>query len=104
MKSVYFLVLVLPLNLSALDMFEVVIRDHKFIPEITEIPANTKIKLVVSNEDDSAEEFESFDLKREKIVPGRSKININIGPLKPGEYSYFGEFHHKTAQGKIIAK
>jgi hypothetical protein len=104
MRLIYFLILSLAFNVSAAETFEIVIREHKFVPKIIEVPADKKIKLIVRNEDDSAEEFESFDLKREKIVPGKSSIVINLGQLKRGEYSFFGEFHHKTAQGKLIVK
>jgi len=81
-----------------------IIKDHKFIPDILEIPANKKIKLIVHNQDDEVEEFESFDLRREKLIPAKGKIKVNIGPLEPGEYKFFGEFHMQTAQGKIIVK
>jgi len=29
---------------------------------------------------------------------------IFIGPLPPGRYPYFGEFHPETAQGLIIVE
>lgn len=29
---------------------------------------------------------------------------IFVGPLKPGRYPFFGEFHEKTAQGVLIAE
>jgi hypothetical protein len=60
--------------------------------------------VVVDNQDATPEEFESHILNREKIVPGNSKATIFIGPLKPGTYEYFGDFHQATAQGKITAK
>lgn len=104
MNYLYFILLLLPLNLLATETYELVIYEHKFIPEILLIPADKKIKLLVINKDEEAEEFESFDLKREKIIPAKEQTNINIGPLAPGEYKFFGEFHHETAQGKIIAK
>lgn len=80
------------------------IKDHRFEPEIIEVAANQKFKLVIENLDKTLEEFESNDLKKEKLVSGGKKIIINIGPLKAGEYKFFGDFHQKTAQGKIIAK
>jgi hypothetical protein len=80
------------------------IKDHKFIPAQLVVPANTKFKLIVVNEDPTPEEFESHELNREKIVTGNSKITVFIGPLKPGKYPFFGEFHIKTAQGVLIAK
>jgi hypothetical protein len=68
------------------------------------VPAHTKVKLLVHNSDDSAEEFESYELNREKIIPGGARAVIFIGPLAPGEYPFFGEFFPKTAQGLIIAE
>jgi hypothetical protein len=84
--------------------FEINIKNHKFEPEEVVIPADTKVRLIVKNLDDTIEEFESFDLKKEKIVPANSQIKVIIGPLKSGEYNFFGEFNPKTAQGKIIVK
>ena len=83
--------------------FTVVIKDHKFIPEITEVPAGEKVKLIVDNQDPTPEEFESHSMHREKIISGNSKGVIFIGPLKAGEYEFFGEFNEDSAQGKIIA-
>ena len=80
------------------------IKDHRFIPERLTVPAGKKLKLTVENLDASAEEFESYDLHREKIVSGHGKISVFIGPLKPGEYKFFGEFNPKTAQGVIVAE
>ncbi len=83
---------------------EIRIKDHRFHPDVVELPAGEKSKLIIHNDGDDAEEFESYELNREKIVrPGR-KITIFLPPLKPGEYSFFGEFHPETAQGKIVVK
>ena len=104
MKALCFISLLLPINLFANEAYEVVISDHKFIPDKLIVRGGEKIKLVVINKDDTAEEFESLDLRREKIIPANGKIEINIGPLDPGEYLFFGEFNHKTAQGKIVVE
>lgn len=95
-----------PFTASAANVpeYTVTIKDHKFSPETLEIPAEQKVKLVVENKDATPEEFESHDLNREKIVSGNSKISVFIGPLKAGEYKYFGEFNPKTAQGVILVK
>ena len=83
---------------------KLVIRDHRFVPAELPVPANTKIKLLVVNEDATPEEFESHELNREKVVTGNSTIQVYVGPLKPGRYPFFGEFHMDTAQGALIAK
>jgi len=88
--------------LAATPIIEIEIRDHLFIPSQVEIPADTKVKLVVKNLDPTPEEFESYELNREKVISGNSKAVIFIGPLPPGEYPFFGEFNPKTAQGKVV--
>lgn len=84
--------------------FTIIIKDHRFEPAELTVPAGQRVKLVIDNRDSTPEEFESLDLRREKIVPGGSKASIWIGPLPPGTYGFFGEFNEKTAQGKLIAK
>ena len=84
--------------------FTIVIKDHRFDPEVLHVPAGVKIKLIVINQDPTPEEFESYELNREKIIGGGRKATIYIGPLKPGEYPFFGEFNMDTALGKIIAE
>ena len=84
--------------------FTIIIKDHLFQPDVLRVPAGVKIKLIVINEDPTPEEFESYELNREKIIGGGRKATIYIGPLKPGEYPFFGEFNMDTALGKIIAE
>jgi plastocyanin len=89
---------------TAAESYTITIKDHKFSPDVLEVPSGERIKLLVVNEDPTPEEFESHDLMREKIINGNSKAVVFIGPLEPGEYGYFGEFNMDTALGKIIAK
>ena len=91
-------------NASKIPPNTIVIKDHQFDPLQLTVPAGQKIKLTVENHDPTVEEFESFDLNREKIVSGNKKIIVFIGPLKQGAYKYFGDFHQKTAQGVIVAQ
>jgi plastocyanin len=82
----------------------IVIENHKFTPDRIEIPAGKKVKLIIDNRDATAEEFESHALKVEKVIPGKSKGTVFVGPLKAGEYKFVGEFNEKTAKGVIVAK
>ncbi|GAB3288443.1 hypothetical protein GCM10027297_33880 [Parahaliea aestuarii] len=91
-------------TVSAAPEFELVIRDHLFEPSELTVPANTRVKLVVRNEDPTPEEFESYELNREKVILGGRKAVIFIGPLTPGTYPFFGEFNPLTAQGRVIAE
>ncbi|MBI2800598.1 MAG: cupredoxin domain-containing protein [Gammaproteobacteria bacterium] len=80
------------------------IHEHRFEPAEVRVPANTKVKLIVRNLDASPEEFESYELKREKVIPGNSEAAVFVGPLAPGSYPFFGDFNQATAQGRIIVE
>ena len=82
----------------------ITIRDHRFEPAEVRIPANKRVTLTVVNDDPTPEEFESRPLKVEKVIPGKSKATVRIGPLKPGRYPFIGEFHEATAKGVVIAE
>lgn len=84
--------------------FILVIKNHVFVPAELTIPAGVKVKLIVDNQDSTPEEFESHELNREKVIPGNSRAKVVVGPLEPGVYPFFGEFHEATAQGKLIVK
>ena len=81
-----------------------VIKDHRFDPAEVKVKAGERVKLVVHNQDATPEEFESHSLNREKVIPGGQKATIFIGPLKPGKYTFFGEYNEKTAQGVVVAE
>ena len=89
---------------GAVPEIQIEILEHLFYPSTVEVPANQKVKLFIVNNDATPEEFESYELNREKVIPGNGKTVIFIGPLEPGEYPFFGEFFPKTAQGKVVAK
>ncbi|MDO9520761.1 MAG: cupredoxin domain-containing protein [Pseudohongiella sp.] len=82
--------------------FTLRIKNHLFDPAQLIVPANTRFRLLIINEDKTAEEFESASLNREKVIMGESEGTIFLGPLAPGEYSFFGEFNPRTANGKLI--
>jgi hypothetical protein len=84
--------------------FTLVLRDHRFAPPEITVPANVKVRLVIDNQDPTPEEFDSHALNREKVVPGKGKATIYIGPLRPGRYPFIGEFNAATAQGTVIVR
>lgn len=86
------------------EIYVITLQDHRFSPAELIIPSNKKVKIMVENRDSTAEEFESYSLNREKMITGKGTIILYIGPLKPGSYKYFGEFHQSTAQGIITTK
>jgi len=99
------LIITLLLTSCKKDLVEIVdisIQNHKFIPSTIKAHSNRNIKIRVNNLDDSVEEFESSDFNREKIILGNSTVTINIGSLNTGTYKFFGEFHKDTATGELI--
>jgi high-affinity iron transporter len=86
------------------DAPAITFHNHRFEPSRIEVPAHVKFKLMVKNTDDTADEFESTDLNREKLVAPGQTITVFLGPLDPGEYKFFGDFHQDTAKGVLVAK
>ena len=84
--------------------YRITIKEHRFEPQELKIPSGQKVKIAVDNQDATPEEFESFELNREKVVTGHSVIHVFVGPLRPGRYPYFGDFNRQTAQGVIVAE
>ncbi len=100
------MVLLFPLVAVAADVptYTLVLKNHRYVPDVLKIPANTRVKLEVINQDPTPEEFESTDFPAEKIVMPNSRISIFVGPLKPGRYGFYGEFHQPTAQGTLVVE
>jgi plastocyanin len=81
-----------------------VIKNNRFEPAELKVAAGQRVKLTVHNQDATAEEFESHSLNREKIVPPGGKVVVYVGPLQPGKYDFFGEYHEATAKGVLVAE
>jgi len=77
---------------------------NQFQPSEVKVKANTPFVLVVTNKGAKAAEFESKDLRIEKVIPGGKTASIRVRALKPGTYPFFGEYNPKTAQGRIVAE
>lgn len=77
---------------------------HRFSPEEFRVKANTPFILVITNRDKEDEEFEISSLRIEQIVSGGKTLQLKMPALKPGTYEFVGEFHEKTAKGRIVAE
>lgn len=87
-----------------LPTFRLEMKNGRFEPTEIVVPANTRFKLVLHNAGPEAEEFESLELKKEKVLsPGATSFLVFV-PLQPGSYRFFGDFHPDTAQGHIVAR
>jgi plastocyanin len=79
------------------------LKNHRFTPATFTVPAGQKVRVTLINQDPATEEFDSHDLRLEEVVTPMGRISFDIGPLQPGQYSFMGEFHPETAQGKVTA-
>ncbi len=83
---------------------QLTVRDGRFYPDTLNVPAGQPIKVVFRNDGPGIEEFDSRDLRQEKVVlPGKT-LTFTLSPLKPGEYRFIGELHPDTAKGRIVVK
>jgi len=82
----------------------VMLKNHQFSPNLIKVPANQPVVLKVTNADPLAEEFDSTPLKVEKVIAGGQTGLVRIHPLRPGRYSFMGEYHSATAQGAVVAQ
>jgi hypothetical protein len=81
----------------------ITLKNHQFVPSEVPVPANTKVQLLVKNEQPVTAEFESPVLHREKIVNAGGQITVFVGPLDPGSYEFFDDFHGES-RGHLVAK
>jgi heme/copper-type cytochrome/quinol oxidase subunit 2 len=84
--------------------FTLTLKNHSFTPTELTVPANVRVKLTIRNQDATPAEFESHDFKAEKIVAAGREVTLTIGPLKPGSYAFFDDYHEKDARGRLIAQ
>jgi plastocyanin len=82
----------------------VTIEKNRFQPDEIRVKAGAPFVLVVTNKDATPEEFESKDLRIEKVVPAGKTLKIRVRALKPGSYPFVGDYHQATAKGRIVAE
>jgi hypothetical protein len=92
------------LAFAADPSLEFTLDQHRFSPEEFRVKANTPFLLVITNKDKEDEECEISSLRIEQIVSGGQTLQLKIPALKPGTYTFVGEFHEKTAKGRIVAE
>lgn len=83
--------------------FKLAAKDGRFLPEVVTVPAGEKFRLEITNAGNDPEEFESPSLCKESVLaPGVTRTLV-FAPLKPGQYPFFGDYHPRTAKGRIEA-
>lgn len=87
-----------------LPTFEVIAKEGRLFPERLEVPAGSRIKLVVKNQGKGPIEFENLDMRVEKVLAPGAASFVVLPKLKPGEYEFIDEFHLETGKMRVIAR
>lgn len=84
--------------------FKLEIKDGQFYPLQINVPSGQKIKIAIYNTGKTVVEFESIELRKEKVLAPGAQSFIVIAPLRIGKYKFFDDFHLNMPQGFIVAK
>jgi hypothetical protein len=103
MLATLFLCAVAPAAAMADDPVRLTLKDHRFVPTEVSVPADQRFRIEVVNQDPTPAEFESSDLRAEKIVVPGGTITVLAGPLKPGTYTFFDDYNPDQAKGTLTA-
>lgn len=88
---------------SDLPAYLVEMKNGALLPEKLIVPAKTKFRIIVRNIGDRPAEFESHQLRQEKVLYMGTQSVVIVMPLDPGTYDYFDDFTPGT-KGQIVAK
>jgi hypothetical protein len=81
-----------------------ILDKHRFSPEEIQVKANVPFVLIITKKDNEDEEFEIAALRIDKAIPAGKTVPLKMPALKPGTYECIGEFHDKTATGRMLAQ
>lgn len=80
----------------------IAITDKGFEPAEIHVPAGKPFTLTVKNETSVAAEFESRDLRVEKVIAAGAEAKLNVRAPKPGKHIFFNEFN-EAVKGTVVA-
>jgi hypothetical protein len=86
-----------------MPVFKIEMKDGTIAPSLIEAPANTPFKFEITNTGQTPVEFESLELKREKVLAPGATSSIVFRRVEPGEYEFFDDFHPE-ARAKLVVK
>ena len=79
------------------------IEKNQFQPADVKVKSGAPFVLVITNRNAAAAEFESKELRVEKVIPAGKTVKVRMRALKPGTYPFVDDFHAQTT-GRIIAE
>src|SRR5437763_1303413 len=84
--------------------FRIEFNNGAVTPSELVVPANTRIRLELVNNGDTPAEFESLELKKEKVLAPKTSSVLVIRTLAVGRYDFFDDFHPGQPPATLIAK
>lgn len=85
-------------------VFRIEFNNGKVVPQRLEVPANTRFILELHNAGTEPAEFESKELRKEKVLAPGASSTLVIRTLDPGEYDFFDDFHLDEKPAVLVAK
>ena len=84
--------------------FRIEFNDGVVTPRRLVVPANKRIVLELVNKGKTPAEFESKELRKEKVLAPGSSSELVLRALDPGEYEFFDDFHPEAPPAVLVAK
>nr|WP_291100955.1 cupredoxin domain-containing protein [Hydrogenophaga sp.] len=84
--------------------FRLTAREGRFEPAELVVPQGVKFRLEITNAGRDPVEFESLELRKEKVLAPGVTSSLVFRPMAPGRYRFFDDFHQTTGQGAIVAR
>jgi len=85
-------------------VFTIEFKDGTVAPLRIEVPANKQFQLFLRNNGDTPAEFESSELRKEKVLAPKTTAILVFRTLDPGEYPFFDDFHPDAPKAVLIVK
>ena len=94
----------LPARAADDPTFRIEFNDGVITPARLEVPANTRFRLELKNVGKTPAEFESKELRKEKVLAAELESVLVFRTLDPGEYAFFDDFHPDAPPAILVAK
>lgn len=87
-----------------LPTLTLVAKGGSWEPRILQAPSGIRFRLIIKNLGPGSVEFESRELRKEKVLSEGAESFLIFAPLHAGTYEFFDEFHPQGAAGQIIVR
>jgi hypothetical protein len=87
-----------------LTTYQIVLESHKFTPSEIHVPTGKPFIIVVTNNNDAADEFEMLLPALERTLQAGQQGKMRVGPLGPGRFPFFGESDPDNEQGVFVSE